>query len=140
MNFKSADYSQNYVLSQSDILIISVLICDFLFSLSRQFHQSMKMLQENVFVHQKAKSTTGNLLGLNNPLGNTESYQHLTGESSGGTSTWNNVTNLHQYHHNQGTDRNIGSEFLLNPIVSNNNVSLVYFFGKIDLNGFLNLY
>ena len=33
MNFKSADYSQNYVLSQSDILIISVLICDFLFSL-----------------------------------------------------------------------------------------------------------
>ena len=44
------------------------------------------MLQENVVPpqhgstsqHQKAKSTTGNLLGLNNPLGNTESYQHLS--------------------------------------------------------------
>ena len=64
----------------------------------------MKMLQENATsvppqqqAHQKAKSTTGNLLGLNNPLGNTESYQHLSGEESNSTS-WNTVTNLHQYH------------------------------------------
>merc|ERR1711953_57566 len=76
----------------------------------RQFHHSMKMLQENVVPpqhgshsqHQKAKSTTGNLLGLNNPLGNTESYQHLSGGESNSTSSpphWNTVTNLHQYHH-----------------------------------------
>jgi len=62
------------------------------------------MLQENATsvppqqqAHQKAKSTTGNLLGLSNPLGNTESYQHLSGEESNSTS-WNTVTNLHQYH------------------------------------------
>ena len=65
----------------------------------------MKMLQENVVPgsqHQKAKSSTGNLLGLNNPLGNTESYQHLSGgESNSSHPQWNTVTNLHQYHHQQ---------------------------------------
>ena len=78
--------------------------------LCRQFHNSMKMLQENsggVFVHQKAKSTTGNLLGLNgngnNPLGNPESYQHLSEASGESTSSsWNHATNL-QYHQ-QGTN------------------------------------